>query len=88
MEDMSWVLYALLGTQIVLILLAARGVYYLVEIRFAPRMDPDRTLSMVERQTEALVKELRKIEDRIANDGQVRNELLRKLLEKQARYES
>ncbi len=29
---MEWVLYALLGTQIVLILLVLRGLYFLVEI--------------------------------------------------------
>ena len=81
---MEWVLYALLGTQIVLILLAFRGLYFLVEIaRPDPhtRRDVDRVLSMVERQTGALGNGLRKIEDRIAKEGQRRNELLRKLLE-------
>ena len=29
---MEWVLYALLGTQIVLILLALRGLYFVIEI--------------------------------------------------------
>ena len=65
---MEWVLYALLGTQIVLILLAGRGVYFLGEIMYetnSHRGDLDRVLSMGERQTEALVKELRKIGDRI-----------------------
>ena len=80
---MEWVLYALLATQIVLILLAGRGHYFLTEIMYEGihRGDLDRATSVLQRQIGALVEELRKIEDRIANDGQKRNELLRKLLD-------
>ena len=87
---MEW---ALLGTQVILILLALRGVYMLVEIRWdligSARMDS--ATSMLQRQIEAVVGELRKIEDRIATDGHARwleLERIRKLLEEQARYES
>ncbi len=66
---MEWVL---LGTQIVLILLAGRGVYYLGEIMHetnSHHAEMDRVLSMGERQTGALVRELRKIEDRISRSS-------------------
>ena len=84
---MEWVLYALLGTQIVLILLALRGLWFLVEIaRPDPHIrwivaDVDFVLKNVDRQTRRLIGVLQNIEDRIAKEGQVRNELLRKLLE-------
>ena len=87
---MEW---ALLGTQVILILLALRGVYMLVEIRWdligSARMDS--ATSMLQRQIEAVVGELRKIEDRIATGGHARwDELqrIRTLLEDQTRYES
>ena len=89
---MEWVLYALLGAQFVLILLALRCVNCLGEIAEAinaPRMDLDRMMQKQTATTGLLLKELRKIDDRIANGGQARwNELerIRKLLEEQARY--
>ena len=43
--------------------------------------DVDFVLKNVERQTGGLMKGLQKIEERIAKEGQVRNELLRELLE-------
>ncbi len=68
---MEW---ALLGTQVILILLALRGVYMLVEIRWdligSARLD--RATSMLQGQIGAVVKELRKIEDRIATGGHAR----------------
>ncbi len=87
---MEW---ALLGTQVILILLALRGVYMLVEIHSdligSGRLD--HATSMLQRQIGAVVGGLRKIEDRIATDGHARwleLERIRKLLEEQARYES
>ena len=83
---MIWVISALLGTQVILILMAAERRAMLVEI--VEKIGDRRVDLVLAPQIGGVVEELRRIGDRAADGGQARwDELqrIRKLLEDQTR---